>query len=107
MRKGQTAAGMRRASPVSRCQQVDSEPPRYAVNGAVEGLTISRWMPPQRVQRMVQYSAPARPGMMRSTASAALQSGQAESTGVAARVCSGSGSESRAGTAPRDSQTVA
>jgi hypothetical protein len=39
----------------------------YAVSGAVEGLTISRWTPPQRMQRMVQYSAPARPGMMRRT----------------------------------------
>src|SRR5438445_9864925 len=39
-------------------------------------LTMSRWMPPQRVQRMVQYSAPARPGMMRSTARAALHCGQ-------------------------------
>jgi hypothetical protein len=44
---------------------------------------------------MVQYSAPARPGMMRSTASAALQSGQFESCGVACRVASGEGSESR------------
>ena len=67
----------------------------YAVSGAVEGLTISRWIPPQRVHRMVQYSAPARPGMMRSTASEALQSGQFESTGVACRVCSGTASEIR------------
>ena len=67
----------------------------YAVSGAVEGLTISRWIPPQRVQRMVQYSAPARPGMMRRTASEALQSGQFESTGVACRVCSGRGREIR------------
>ena len=48
----------------------------YAVSGAVEGLMISRWTPPQRVQRMVQYSAPARPGMMLRTESEALQSGQ-------------------------------
>lgn len=57
-------------------------------------------MPPQRVQRMVQYSAPARPGMMRSTESAALQSGQLSSTGVARNVCSGEGSEMRPGSAP-------
>jgi hypothetical protein len=42
---------------------------------------------------MVQYSASARPGMMLSTASEALQSGQFESTGVACRVCSGRGRE--------------
>ena len=87
----------------------------YAGSGAAEGLMISRWMPPQRVHRMVQYSAPARPGMMRRTESAALQSGQLESTGVACRVCSGRGREIRlAGAwpavlplAPTDSQTVA
>jgi hypothetical protein len=67
----------------------------YAISGAVEGLTISRWIPPQRVQRMVQYSAPERPGMMRRTESEALQSGQFESTGVACRICSDKGSESR------------
>ena len=67
----------------------------HAVSGVVEGLTISRWIPPQRVHRMVQYSAPARPEMMRRTASEALQSGQAESNGVACRVCSGKGSEIR------------
>jgi hypothetical protein len=65
------------------------------VSGVAEGLMISRWMPPQRVHRMVQYSAPARPGMMRRTESAALQSGQFESTGVACRVCSGRGREIR------------
>ena len=76
---------------------------------------ISRWMPPQRVHRMVQYSAPARPGMMRRTASEAVQSGQFESAGVACRVCSGRGREIRlAGAwpavlplAPTDSQTAA
>jgi len=67
----------------------------YAGSGVAEGLMISRWMPPQRVHRMVQYSAPARPGMMRRTESAALQSGQLESTGVACRVCSGRGREIR------------
>ena len=67
----------------------------YAISGAVEGLTISRWIPPQRVHRMVQYSAPARPGMMRRTESEALQSGQLKSTGVACRVCSGRGTEIR------------
>jgi|EndMetStandDraft_8_1072994.scaffolds.fasta_scaffold84817_3 hypothetical protein len=65
----------------------------HAVSGAVAGFTISRWTPPQRVQRMVQYSVPARPGMTRRTASEALQSGQFESSGVACRVCSGSGME--------------
>ena len=35
-------------------------------------------MPPQRVQRMVQYSEPVRPGMMRSTASRPLHSGQVD-----------------------------
>src|SRR4029078_8255939 len=44
---------------------------------------------------MVQYSAPARPVMMRRTASEALQSGPVESVGVACRVCSGETSESR------------
>ena len=79
------------------CQQVSASRfgtfAPYAVSGAVEGLTISRWIPPQRVHRMVQYSAPARPGMMRRTASEALQSGQFESTGVACRICSGGGRE--------------
>ena len=51
-------------------------------------LTIARWIPPQRVQRMVQYSAPARPGMMRRTASEAPQSGQLDRAGVACRICS-------------------
>jgi hypothetical protein len=40
---------------------------------------------------MVQYSAPPRPGMMRRTASDALQSGQLDSAGVACRICSGCG----------------
>jgi hypothetical protein len=82
----------------------------HAVSGAVAGLMISRWMPPQRVQRMVQYSAPARPGMMRRTESEALQSGQLESTGVACRVCSGRGREIRLAVPPvalTDSRTAA
>ena len=74
---------------------VSGKPGCQAVSGAVEGLTISRWIPPQRVHRMVQYSAPARPGMMRRTESEALQSGQLKSTGVACRVCSGRGTEIR------------
>src|SRR5215475_12939638 len=48
---------------------------------------MSRWMPPQRVQRKVQYSQPprpARPGMILSTTSPPLHSGQADSTGSAA-----------------------
>ena len=45
---------------------------RYACDAA---LTILRWIPPHFVHRMVQYSA-LRPGIMRSTASRALQSGQ-------------------------------
>lgn len=44
----------------------------YACDAA---LTILRWIPPHFVHRMVQYSA-LRPGIMRSTASWALQSGQ-------------------------------
>src|SRR5207245_11750366 len=43
-------------------------------------------MPPQRVQRMVQYSQPprpARPGMILSTTSPPLHCGQAESTATA------------------------
>src|ERR1700754_3497158 len=47
-------------------------------------LTILRWMPPQRVHRMVQYShppRPARPGMMLSTTRPALHCGQADVTG--------------------------
>src|SRR6516225_8760443 len=40
------------------------------------GLTISRWMPPQRVQRMVQYSDPSRPGITRMTARPPRHSGQ-------------------------------
>ena len=87
----------------------------YAVSGAVEGLMISRWTPPQRVQRMVQYSAPARPGMMLRTESEALQSGQFESSGVACRVCLGRGREIRPASAwpvvpsvaARDSRTAA
>lgn len=71
---------------------------------------ISRWIPPHRVQRMVQYSAPARPGMIRSTASEAVQSGQFESTGVACRICSGRETETWPvvpALAPTDSQTAA
>jgi hypothetical protein len=37
-------------------------------------------MPPQRVHRSAQYSAFARPGMMRSTFSRALHSGQFDRT---------------------------
>src|SRR5262245_23086024 len=54
---------------------------------------MSRWMPPQRVQRMVQYSQPprpARPGMIFSTVMPPLHSGQAECTGWAAAVGSAS-----------------
>src|SRR6202521_6291757 len=47
-----------------------------ATIGSGEALTISRWMPPQRVHRMVQYSQPARPPITRSTTRLALQSGQ-------------------------------
>jgi hypothetical protein len=83
----------------SSCQQVSASRfgtvAPYAVTGAAAALTISRWTPPQRVHRMVQYSAPARPVMMRRTASEALQSGQFASTGVACRVCSGRGMEIR------------
>src|ERR1700752_2395987 len=46
---------------------------------------MSRWMPPQRVQRMVQYSQPprpTRPGMIFSTARPPLHCGQTDSTGV-------------------------
>jgi len=43
-------------------------------------LRISRWMPPHLVQRMVQYSAPARPGMTRNTTSEALHCGQSDIT---------------------------
>ncbi|MGY2903991.1 hypothetical protein ACVWVY_003012 [Bradyrhizobium sp. URHC0002] len=76
---------------------------------------ISRWTPPQRVQRMVQYSAPARPEMMLRIESEALQSGQFESCGVACRVCSGRGREIRpasawpvvASVAVRDLRTAA
>src|SRR3954453_20138100 len=44
---------------------------------------MSKWMPPQRVQRMVQYShppRPTRPGMMRITTRPALHSGQCDMT---------------------------
>ena len=43
-------------------------------------LTMSRWMPPHRMQRMVQYSDPARPAMTRNTRSWPSQSGQWERT---------------------------
>src|SRR5207244_1485997 len=46
--------------------------------------TMSRWMPPQRVQRMVQYSQPprpTRPGMIFSTARPPLHCGQADRPG--------------------------
>src|SRR5689334_23746979 len=63
--------------------------PAYATGTASTApavSTMSRWMPPQRVQRMVQYSQPprpARPGMIFSTARLALHSGQAERAGRA------------------------
>jgi hypothetical protein len=44
--------------------------------GAWEGLTISRWIPPHLVHRIVQYSDPAFPAMMHRIASRASQSGQ-------------------------------
>src|SRR6516164_1516686 len=44
-------------------------------------------MPPQRVQRMVQYSEPARPAMMRSTASRPLHSGQVDRAVVRVSGC--------------------
>jgi hypothetical protein len=44
--------------------------------GAREGLTISRWIPPHLVHRIVQYSDPALPAMMHRIASGASQSGQ-------------------------------
>src|ERR1700735_4635619 len=39
-------------------------------------------MPPQPTQRMVQYSAPARPSITRKTRSGPLQSGQSDRTAV-------------------------
>src|SRR6516165_4007425 len=53
-------------------------------------------MPPQRVQRMVQYSEPARPAMMRSTASRPLHSGQVDRAVVRVSGCD------MAGTTPFD-----
>src|SRR6202007_1326412 len=46
----------------------------------VRGLMMSRWMPPQRMQRSVQYSEPARPPITRITARLPGQSGQLERT---------------------------
>ena len=46
----------------------------------VEALTISRWIPPHLVHRIVQYSEPDRPGMTRITARCALHAGQLDST---------------------------
>src|ERR1700760_4430803 len=57
---------------------------RYAPIGSATGLRISRWMPPQPTQRMVQYSELARPGMMRNTVRRPLQSGHLERTGARA-----------------------
>jgi hypothetical protein len=48
--------------------------------GAQEGLTISRWTPPHRVHRIVQYSDPAFPAMTRRIAIWASQSGQLDCT---------------------------
>jgi hypothetical protein len=48
--------------------------------GAREGLTISRWIPPHLVHRIVQYSDPAFPAMTRTIASRASQSGQSDRT---------------------------
>jgi hypothetical protein len=49
---------------------------------------------------MVQYCAPARPGMTRSTASEAVQSGQFESTDVAGGACSGTAGAIRSAAPP-------
>ena len=46
--------------------------------GAQEGLTISRWIPPHLVHRIVQYSDPALPAMTRRTAIWASQCGQSD-----------------------------
>ncbi len=55
----------------------------YAISGGgAEGRTISRWIPPHSVHLMVQYSAPARPGMTRITARSASHCGQFDSTGA-------------------------
>jgi hypothetical protein len=47
---------------------------------ARQDLTISRWTPPHLVHRIVQYSDPAFPAMMRRIASRASQSGQSDRT---------------------------
>lgn len=58
---------------------------------------MSRWMPPHFVQRMVQYSAPALPGMIRSTTSDALHRGQSDITCLEVAVADlGSGGDTEA-----------
>ena len=52
------------------------------------GLDDIQMNPAAARAAMVQYSAPARPGMMRRTASEAPQSGQLDSAGVACSICS-------------------
>jgi hypothetical protein len=47
---------------------------------ALQELTISRWIPPHRVHRIVQYSDPAFPAMTDRIASRALQPGQSDRT---------------------------
>src|SRR5262249_13612883 len=91
-RKGETPTGSVRTSPGTRADTPlsadgSTAPLRQGAAEAVQAAgvsTMSRWMPPQRVQRMVQYSQPprpARPGMIFSTVKPPLHSGQAETTG--------------------------
>jgi hypothetical protein len=48
----------------------------YAAGDGAATLTISRQIPPHFVHRIVQYSEPARPGMMRTTLRRASHCGQ-------------------------------
>jgi hypothetical protein len=53
---------------------------RYALIGSVWGFRMSRWIPPQRVQRSVQYSDWAFPPKTRITARLPWHSGQFDRT---------------------------
>src|SRR6476620_6651344 len=75
----------KKGSPRSRCARAAGYATRSSESSAgALGWTMSRWIPPQHVHRMVQYShapRPARPGMMLITTSAALHCGQLDGRG--------------------------
>jgi hypothetical protein len=64
----------------ARCQQAVPITPRARRHAPDAGWTMSSWMLPQRTQRSVQYSEPARPPITRITERLPGQSGHCDRT---------------------------